>query len=697
RMAPNTALAHVFAGLTVLLLTHAGPGLRALPALITAFTVIMLGLTGLLGYRLRPELLYGWHVEIRMALHTGVAFVVLGIGFFMSVYRVQKVAAFFHQREDLRVALLGGGLMILIGLSGGLVAFTFLQEQLQSWVRDGLQRDFDNRHAHITTYLPALIRSSQELARRPRLASLTQQARTQRSAYEPLLDMLTQQRASGAIAASIQDADGEVLARVGTITLAEVTLALPTQAGIALLWGQDQVLLRSRQPVEHDGRVIGQLEVDYPLPVLQRMLSEVKQTYAATTMQLCVSTNGSSRCIPSQSSSGQNQIPGKTSPHGVSARSPALLERALFGQNGLDFSEDEHGVRVLAAYGPIDALGLAMVMELDAEDIFRPVRAKLQRTLLIVLVIVMLGIVLLRTQVIPLVQRLARSERQFRSLFESAPDAMVVTDLSGNIQSSNARAQQLFGYNAAELAGQPIEILMPKNQRARHEMLVAGYGQKPRRRDLDSGLEFCGCRRDGSEFPAEISLSPLETAEGARIISTVRDITQRKHYEQAIREMSLTDELTGLRNRRGFQLLAELQLHMAQRLGKRAVLYFADLDNMKEINDQQGHAAGDQALVDMAAILTATFRETDSIARLGGDEFVVLALEATSEDTEASRDRLQEHIAQHNASASRPFQIAVSVGLAEYVPDTEDSIASLLKRADADMYQVKQKRRRGQG
>lgn len=97
------------------------------------------------------------------------------------------------------------------------------------------------------------------------------------------------------------------------------------------------------------------------------------------------------------------------------------------------------------------------------------------------------------------------------------------------------------------------------------------------------------------------------------------DITQRKQTEAKLRELSLTDELTGLTNRRGFTILAEQQIKLSQRLQQGFAIFFADMDGMKGINDQLGHAVGDQALQEMAKILKESFRASDIVARLGGD------------------------------------------------------------------------------
>jgi diguanylate cyclase (GGDEF)-like protein/PAS domain S-box-containing protein len=534
-------------------------------------------------------------------------------------------------------------------------------------------------------------------------------------------------------------------------------------------------------------------------------------------MVLCVQSEQAMRCLPTVLHPERVEIPVAT-PAG-----PVLMTQVLKGKSGVGLATDYRGQRVIAAYGLVSDYGLGLVLKVDADEIYGPMRHRFELTLLLIAVIIAAGILSLRARLIPLVRRLALSEQRVRGVLEAAPDAMLVSEPGGRIVWANSQAERLFGYARAELIGQLVEILVPEVARERHVALRDGYTRTPMNRDMGSPLELRGRRKDGSTFPADIRLSPQDTEDGLRIISTVRDIserqramqalrdseqrwqfalegardgvwdwnlttnevffsrqwkamlgheeheiahdlqewdkrvhpddkagayadiekhlkgetpyyqnehrlrckdgtykwildrgmivsrdasgkptrligthtdiTERKQAEETIHELSLVDDLTGLRNRRGFFVLAESQLQLARRLGRTAVLYFADLDGLKRINDELGHAEGDRAIAATADILRATFREADIMARLSGDEFVVLALETPHADTAASVQRLEDHVNEYNRNARRPARLSVSVGVAQAGPESTESLNELLSRADADMYRVKQQRR----
>jgi diguanylate cyclase (GGDEF)-like protein len=179
----------------------------------------------------------------------------------------------------------------------------------------------------------------------------------------------------------------------------------------------------------------------------------------------------------------------------------------------------------------------------------------------------------------------------------------------------------------------------------------------------------------------------------------IRDLLRRalqcatKQYmlQTELGNLALQDELTGLYNRRGFLALAERQVKLARRSGRSLLLFFIDVDGLKEINDVFGHGEGDAALKCTAEALETTFRDSDVIARFGGDEFAVLAIEASGQSETTIRERLTEYL----TSARRQdcdYKFSVSLGSARFDPWNPTSIRDLIAEADQAMYEQKRRR-----
>jgi len=210
----------------------------------------------------------------------------------------------------------------------------------------------------------------------------------------------------------------------------------------------------------------------------------------------------------------------------------APMRRALTNESGWMIGPDYRGEQVLAAFQPINELNLGMVAKLDMREVNAPFMKAAAIALGIAALVIFIGGLLVLRMARPMVHRIEESQRRFRTLIESAPDAMVIIDTAGEIVMVNRRLEEMFGYSSNEIMEQPIEILMPQRFGERHLEHMQSYFRSPSVRAMGAELELFGLTKAGLEFPVEISLSPIETEDSILVASSLRDITERKRAEK---------------------------------------------------------------------------------------------------------------------------------------------------------------------
>jgi diguanylate cyclase (GGDEF)-like protein/PAS domain S-box-containing protein len=285
------------------------------------------------------------------------------------------------------------------------------------------------------------------------------------------------------------------------------------------------------------------------------------------------------------------------------------------------------------------------------------------------------------------VRRLAAQRMiELTAAVEAATDGVAVIDDRHRFRFANDAFAALFGYaRGSELWGKSWRPLFDAEHVRTFDAQVFKTLMTNQRW---SGEVECR-RREGSAVTLELSLTLLP---GGSVVLVARDITERKASEEALRRLSLSDHLTSLYNRRGFETLAQQQLAVASRSGRSCVLFFIDIDDFKRINDTFGHRTGDEALEHFAAILRASFRASDVLSRLGGDEFAVLAVDCEGTAEARVLERLDRRLAAYNLVPGRSWRLNVTCGVARVSPSEQKSLAALIAEADARLYQRKRAR-----
>lgn len=276
------------------------------------------------------------------------------------------------------------------------------------------------------------------------------------------------------------------------------------------------------------------------------------------------------------------------------------------------------------------------------------------------------------------------SQVRFENIAATSPDAIICSDNQGIITFWNRAAEKIFGYQAQDILHKPASTIVPDSWLKVYHDELKRLQQGQAMKLADQTIELSGLRKDGTEFPAEFSLSTWTDSQSTHVGAIVRDITERRHNEERLFRLASLDALTNLANRSAWQArLAEI---LADELP--ATILLIDLDGFKEINDSFGHSAGDAVLKDIAQQMRATLKEAVMLARLGGDEFVALL---PGNEEQAARHIAQElmyAIAEPIDFAGQAITVHASMGIS-LAPLHGTRAEDILNAADLALYKAK--------
>lgn len=279
------------------------------------------------------------------------------------------------------------------------------------------------------------------------------------------------------------------------------------------------------------------------------------------------------------------------------------------------------------------------------------------------------------------------------SILNAVRDGIILINSKGIIEAFNPGAEDIFGYKAFEVKGKNISMLMPEPHSSAHDSYLEKFLDGKTTRDQSKPMEQIALRKNDDTFSAEITLNTIHIADEIKITGVVRDITERKKWEEQIKQLAMTDPLTGLANRNEYNKRLKETLQHAERFKTQFALIVIDLDQFKPVNDTYGHQVGDILLQNVADTLVACCREVDVVARLGGDEFAIIANGLNEpEEVAILADRIVDKLSQSFSIKNNNIQIGASLGISGYPDDSED-IDVLQRMADEALYVSKQEGR----
>lgn len=654
RMAPNSALSFVIAGLAIAL--NVAP--KKLPyseMLAAVLSSLLLGLSSmaLFGYLVQVETAYGWGKLTSMAIHTAAAFLLCAIGLLSYRYADNETRMPFTPRSW-TAPVVG-----VLGITIAIAVWQTLDAREYSQIQRAHQLEFKAFRLHFESSL----RADHDTLRR-------MGARMTRSEYyDPnawiedarhYVEDLTGYAAMAWLNENKQRVASTLARQDWQMTPPSDSLLDQARANEDIVIGTSMILSDGSKgftevlPLFHRSKFQGYLVVEKSyVDLLKPLLAD----------------------MPMQG-----------------------YEMQLFDRDALVYSQ-AGGDTLGAKHWRTDSV--LFVAGRDWHLLATPSREHIQKQRSRIPYVILSGgiaIALLFATVIHLWQtkrgqsrRLVESEARLRSVADNMLDAMIIIDETSIIQSVNPATEQTFGYRREEMVGQSLEIFLPEEKRPEG----LSFLRLAHRQAIDKTSEWEARRKDGTVFPFSLSLYEIASPPGTRHFACVcTDISQRRRTEELIRKLSLTDELTGLHNRRGFLTLAEQQLKLARRSRQPLHIGFVDIDGMKTINDRYGHAAGDLAIRTVAEALKQTFRDSDVLARIGGDEFVILAVDTDAPKMDWLLDNLLQSIEKSNFENRRPYHLSVSVGSVASDHRSDTTLESLLQQADQRMYRAKGNKRR---
>ena len=293
-----------------------------------------------------------------------------------------------------------------------------------------------------------------------------------------------------------------------------------------------------------------------------------------------------------------------------------------------------------------------------------------------------------------LARTVAIKQEQLEAIIDAAIDPFVATDHEGRIFLINHAVETVFGWTEHELIGRNVNILMPAPYRDKHDDYVHHYHKTGQSKVIGVPREFKAVRKDGSVFPCEVSIGRTDFKFSEEVyMATIRDITDRKHLENKLVQMSIMDELTQIYNRRYFNIQIEKEWHRAGRDQHPLSILILDIDYFKKYNDHFGHLGGDECLKKIAKTLSDSLRRaSDMIARYGGEEFIVILPNTNSQHAKVTADTLKKSI--EDLRLEHPDGInkivTLSIGLSTATPNGEASATELIQNADQALYDAKE-------
>lgn len=608
-----------------------------------------------------------------------------------------------------RIILIGGLILVALTLASGIAVYVVMQRQAESILVKSLETSLQSERRLFESEINAGVTNSLTVSTRPFVIHNLHLLKTQpdnaagKLALQRIADSFLP---TGFAGVAFHDVRDTLIVQAGRLSEAPaLNVPLDSQGGARLLWDGQLVLQVIRAVVDEAGTRIGTARTEAALPHLIRAIFDAGTLGKTAELAVCAPLEQDMRCFPlTLTQSGLPRIA-----RSIEGR-PLPMSHALDGETGTVFTQDYRRQNVVAAHTPMGTLGLGMVLKIDQDELFGPVKQQLKIIVPLLGGLVLAGMLLLYWLVAPLVRKLVISEQEtaavngrlrdveerWRFALDSTGAGVWDLDIQTDRILLSSRCKTMLGFSEDEI-GSRIEDWqqrihpddLPGLKAARQPLFegsVDTFTNEHRKPCKDGSWKWIQVR--GMIAARDAVGKPL------RLIGTYLDISARKDAEETIQRQANFDPLTQLPNRRLFLDRLAQEIAKSRRANLPLALLLIDLDEFKEVNDTLGHDVGDILLQEAGRRIRHCVRDADTVARLGGDEFTVLLTELPDHTmhVEDIAQKIIDRLAEPFQLGDEVVYVSASLGITLYPADAAD-IDTLMKHADQAMYAAKKQGR----
>ncbi|MDR3476454.1 MAG: diguanylate cyclase [Gammaproteobacteria bacterium] len=741
RMAPNTAIGFMVSAILGFIIPFGKRKFIASTIHILTLAIFLIAIIGLLVYVLKLELILKWYSYTRMAIPTVICFIAVSLGWCGVWSQTAWEQKFYENKEDQKIIFITGVILITLIIIAGLSSLAGLAYINISAVNAALQDSLQKK----ITFFDGEITDSQRKALSVMTNLILLNAIEKQNTEQIGLFMESLQK-QGFTAIAIKNSQGKILDATGVFHQSQSFSApLKTLKGNATLFWRNGFWIKLDLPISSKNQsVIGYFSGELPLSYIDKLFHDYSGLGATGEIGLCYSNKeNSAACFPTR----QKLVPFNVTLAGQGKTLP--MTYALAGKKGSLTAFDYLGKSVIAAYGPINDTGLGMVVKIQTSEIYQPLHNELILNSIIAFALGLLGLLIIRWQITPLVHKVVSSEKETHhankklesmiiKLNHKNQEISLLRDLSESLQSCLSMTEafpiiQELGrkilpdvsavlylihasrnYLESELSwGNPKltkKIMKPEDcwalrRGVTYQVNNAMHGVNcPHLIGVEDKSFFYTCiplfaQSDVLgllyiEKPLKPPLLTNETEEDDFVASALGEQIalglSNIRLREILKTQSISDPLSGLYNRRYLEETFSREIRRAKSNKTEISVLMIDIDHFKQFNDQWGHDAGDIIIREFGELLHGFVHAGDMACRYGGEEFIVVLPETSSEKADNRAAVLHQLVSQLNLyyGSSLLSKFTISIGIATY-PKHGLTIQEIITSADLALYKAK--------